>query len=88
MPKADKFHKVKILDAPTRSLAMDRGTVFRCVDPDVGSSNVDVHVNVIKPGAGRGEIHYHANAENVYMVLDGQLEVCLEGGHRHVLEVG
>lgn len=88
MAKADKFHKVKILDAPTRSLAMDRGTVFRCVDPDVGSSNVDVHVNVIKAGASRGEIHYHAKAENVYMVLDGQLEVCLEGGHRHVLDVG
>ena len=88
MAEAAKFHKVKILDAPTRSLAMDRGTVFRCVDPDVGSSNVDVHVNVIKAGASRGEIHYHAKAENVYIVLDGQLEVCIEGGDRHVLEVG
>ena len=88
MARPMKFHKVKILDAPTRMLAMERGTVFRCVDPDVGSSNVDVHVNVIKPGASRGEIHYHARAENVYIVLDGQLEVCIEGGNRHVLEVG
>jgi quercetin dioxygenase-like cupin family protein len=88
MAEAANFHKVKILDAPTRSLAMGRGTVFRCVDPDIGSSNVDVHVNVIKPGANRGEIHYHARAENVYIVLDGQLEVCIEGGNRHVLEVG
>ena len=69
MAEAAKLHRVKILDAPTRGLAMERGTVFRCVDPDVGSSNVDVHVNVIKAGASRGEIHYHAKAENVYIVL-------------------
>ena len=83
-----KFHKVKIENAPTRSLPMARGTVFGCVDPRVGSNNVDVHVNVIKPGASRGEIHYHAQAENVYIVMDGQLEVCIEGGQRHVLDVG
>ena len=83
-----KFHKVKIENAPTRSLPMARGTVFGCVDPRVGSNNVDVHVNVIKPGARRGEIHYHAQAENVYIVMDGQLEVCIEGGQRHVLDVG
>ncbi len=88
MAEAAKFHRVKILDAPTRGLAMERGTVFRCVDPEVGSSNVDVHINVIKAGASRGEIHYHAKAENVYIVLDGQLEVCIEGGNRYVLEVG
>ena len=83
-----KFHKVKIENAPTRSLPMARGTVFGCVDPRVGSNNVDVHVNVIKPGASRGEIHYHAQAENVYIVMDGQLEVCIEGGQRPVLDVG
>ena len=83
-----KFYKVKIENAPTRSLPMERGTVFGCVDPRVGSNNVDVHVNVIKPGASRGEIHYHAQAENVYIVMDGQLEVCIEGGQRHVLDVG
>jgi quercetin dioxygenase-like cupin family protein len=83
-----KFHKVKIENAPTRSLPMARGTVFGCVDPSIGSKNVDVHVNVIKPGASRGEIHYHAKAENVYIVMAGQLEVCIEGGQRHVLEVG
>ena len=75
-----KFYKLKILDAPTRKLPHDRGTVFGCVDPAVGSSNVDVHVNVIKAGASRGEIHYHEKAENVYIVMDGQLEVCIEGG--------
>ena len=88
MAEGLKFHKVKIEDAPTRSLPMGRGTVFGCVDPSVGSSNVDVHVNVIEPGASRGEIHYHAKAENVYIVMDGQLEVCIEGGQRHVLEIG
>ena len=83
-----KFHKVKIKNPPTRSLPMGRGTVFGCVDPGVGSNNVDVHVNIIKPGASRGEIHYHAQAENVYIVMEGQLEVCIEGGQRHLVEVG
>jgi quercetin dioxygenase-like cupin family protein len=87
MTKA-RFHRVRIEDAPTRPLPMGRGTVYRLVDPDVGSRNVDVHVNVIAPGAGRGEIHFHEKAENVYIVLDGALEVCLEGGERHVLEAG
>lgn len=83
-----KFHRVRIDDAPTRPLAMGRGTVYRLVDPEVGSRNVDVHVNVIEPGASRGEIHFHEKAENVYIVLDGALEVCIEGGERHVLEAG
>lgn len=88
MADAAKFHKVKIDDAPVRPLAMGRGIVHWLVDPDVGSANVDVHVNDIEPGAGRGEIHYHAKAENVYFVLEGQLEVCIEGGDRYVLDVG
>ncbi|MBI76627.1 MAG: hypothetical protein CMM53_02430 [Rhodospirillaceae bacterium] len=88
MKKEKTFHKIKIEEAPTRALPLGRGKVFGCVDPSVGSKNVDVHVNVIKPGASRGEIHYHKNAENVYIVMEGQLEVCIEGGRRHVLDVG
>ncbi len=83
-----KFHKVRIDEAPTVPLPMGRGTVFRLVDPEIGAANADIHVNVIAPGAGRGEIHFHRTAENTYIVLEGQLEVCLEGGVRHVLEVG
>ena len=88
MANPAKFHHLKIDEAPTRSLPMGRGIVHRLVDPEVGSSNVDVHVNDIEPGASRGEIHYHAKAENVYLVLEGQLEVCIEGGSRYVLDVG
>ena len=83
-----KFHRVRIDDAPTVPLPMGRGTVFRLVDPEIGAANADIHVNVIEPGAGRGEIHFHRMAENTYIVLEGQLEVCLEGGHRYVLEAG
>jgi quercetin dioxygenase-like cupin family protein len=84
----EKFHRIRIDDAPTRPLPMGRGTVFKLVDPDIGAANADIHINVIEPGMGRGEIHFHEKAENTYIVLEGQLEVCIEGGIRHVLEVG
>jgi len=83
-----KFLRLRIDDAPTVSLPMGRGTVFKLVDPDIGAANADIHVNVIEPGTSRGEIHFHARAENTYLVLEGQLEVCIEGGVRHVLDVG
>ena len=78
----EKFHRIRIDEAPTVPLPMGRGTVFKLVDPDIGAVNADIHVNVIEPGAGRGEIHFHEKAENTYIVLEGQLEVCIEGGVR------
>ncbi len=83
-----KFHKSTLEGAPTRGLELGRGTIRDLVGPAIGAVNVDVHVNAIDVGAGRGEIHYHARAENVYIVLDGLLEVCIEGGERHVLSPG
>jgi quercetin dioxygenase-like cupin family protein len=82
------FHRVRIDDAPTVPLPLGRGTVYRLVDPEIGAANADIHVNVIDPGASRGEIHFHERAENTYIVVEGQLEVCIEGGERHVLEAG
>ncbi len=83
-----RFHRVRIVDAPTVPLPMGRGTVHQLVDPSIGAARADIHVNVIAPGASRGEIHFHEKAENTYIVMEGQLEVCLEGGERHVLDAG
>ena len=44
-----------------------------------GARNVDIHVNLLHPNTGPGPRHYHERAENVYIVLDGRIEVDVEG---------
>lgn len=66
-------------DAPVRSLRGDRGDIRQMLDPSNGSKLVDFHVNVLKPGSGRGPYHYHSNADNIYFVLEGQARVIVEG---------
>jgi mannose-6-phosphate isomerase-like protein (cupin superfamily) len=73
-----------ISDAPKRSLKFERGTATRLVDQTTGASNVDVHINHINVDSGPGEMHYHRYAENVYVVLEGMMEVVVEG-ERHLL---
>ena len=82
-----KFHRIKITDAPTVPLALGRGIKRKLVDPETGAANMDVHVNELNVDSGSGEIHYHAKAENVYVVLEGMLEVVIEG-ERHLLGPG
>jgi mannose-6-phosphate isomerase-like protein (cupin superfamily) len=79
-----------IAGAPQRSLKFERGRMTRLVDQTTGASNVDVHINVINVDSGPGEMHFHKYAENVYIVMEGMLEVVVEG-ERHLLgpnEVG
>ena len=83
-----KFYRSQIAGAPNRALEWGRGNIRDLIGPTVGASNLDVHVNTIDVGSGRGEIHYHARSENVYIVLEGVLEVCVEGGERHLLQEG
>jgi mannose-6-phosphate isomerase-like protein (cupin superfamily) len=66
-------------EAPTRPLRFDRGTQIRLFTEDTGTKNVDVHINVINADSGSGPYHYHERAENVYIVLDGQIEAIVEG---------
>jgi mannose-6-phosphate isomerase-like protein (cupin superfamily) len=82
-----KFFKVRIDDAPTRKLNLDRGTSIKLVGGETGAAKVDVHINLLNEDSGPGEIHYHAHAENVYVVLEGTLEVVIEG-EQHLLGPG
>jgi len=82
-----KFFKVKIDGAPTRKMNLGRGTSLKLVNGETGARNVDVHINLLNEDSGPGEIHYHAHAENVYVVLEGTLEVVIEG-ERHLLGPG
>jgi len=82
-----KFFKARIDDAPTRKMNLGRGTSIKLVNGETGAGNVDVHINLLNEDSGPGEIHYHAHAENVYVVLEGTLEVVIEG-ERHLLGPG
>lgn len=73
---------VKIMrmeDAPSRIMVPDRGKTLRLVDEADGATNVDVHVNLLNPRSGMGPLHYHAKAENIYVVLEGILDVTIDG---------
>lgn len=56
-----------------------RGNSILLFGPQNGAANADLHINVIAVGSARGPYHYHSEAENFYVVLEGKLEVCVEG---------
>ncbi len=72
-------------DAPSQPMRFDRGTQIRLFGLENGAQNVDVHINVLKVDSGPGPYHYHERAENVYIVLQGTIEVVIEG-QRHRLQ--
>ncbi|WP_405240770.1 cupin domain-containing protein [Lentisalinibacter orientalis] len=74
-----RFFSINIDDAPTGKLKLDRGWTQRLINEDTGAKKVDVHINHINDDSGPGELHYHAHTENVYIVLEGVLEVVVEG---------
>lgn len=86
-PERGKPFFVRIEDAPIGQLKYDRGFTRRLVNQNTGARLVDVHINHINDDSGPGELHYHAHTENVYVVLEGTLEVVVEG-ERHLLEPG
>jgi mannose-6-phosphate isomerase-like protein (cupin superfamily) len=70
---------MRIEDAPTRTMPQNRGKTLRLVDEADGAKNVDVHINLLNARSGMGPTHYHAKAENIYVVLEGILDVIIEG---------
>jgi quercetin dioxygenase-like cupin family protein len=72
--------------APTRGMRWDRGTQIRLFGEENGTG-IDLHINVINADSGTGPYHYHERAENYYIVLEGRVEVVVEGV-RHFLEEG
>jgi len=70
---------MRIEDAPVKIMRWNRGKTLRLVDEEDGAQNLDVHVNLINVDSGPGPTHYHAQAENVYIVLEGEVEAIVEG---------
>lgn len=70
---------VRLKDAPTDRMRLDRGTVAKLCGQHNGAQHVDMHINVLRPDSGPGPYHYHAQSDNVYFVLEGEISVIVEG---------
>jgi len=64
---------------PTEVMPGKRGRRLPLVGLGDGARNVDVHVNILNVDSGPGPTHYHAEAENIYIVIEGTVEVTIEG---------
>jgi mannose-6-phosphate isomerase-like protein (cupin superfamily) len=74
--------KVRVLDiesAPRKPLDKGRGSILELVNQAIGAGQVDVHLNVLEPGTGMGNYHYHERSENVYIILSGRARMLVEG---------
>jgi mannose-6-phosphate isomerase-like protein (cupin superfamily) len=65
-------------EGPTKPLGT-RGTAYRLLTPGSGCDLLELYVNVLEPGSGPGPYHYHSNADNIYVVLDGEGDVTVDG---------
>src|SRR5215204_68952 len=65
--------------------AIERGTDerFQSLRRELGVSSFGMNVIVLQPGQ-RGRIHRHERQEEVYLVLEGELTLVVEGAE-HVL---
>lgn len=70
---------VRAADRGAAELRYGRGFVDRIVGPEIGATNVDLHVNRILAGSARGPYHLHPDGENVYLVLSGAVRVRVAG---------
>jgi len=76
---------LKVSTGRTVPIAPDRGRTICLVDESLGAHQVDVHINVLRPGGPEGPYHHHERTENVYWVLSGRGRMIAEG-QEHVLD--
>jgi len=68
----------------TVSLKNNRGTMTKLINAEVGSKNIDLHVNRIRPKSDVGLYHYHEYMENVYFILEGEITIRTPEGNKVV----
>ncbi len=64
-------------------IALDGGERFQTLRRELGVTGFGINALVLAPGQ-RGRVHRHDHQEEVYLVLEGELTLVLEGGE-HVL---
>jgi uncharacterized cupin superfamily protein len=79
-------------DIAYSTIDRDSGDRFQSLRRDLGVSSFGMNVIVLQPGE-RGRIHAHEHQEEVYLVLEGELTLIVEGeesalGPDRVVRVG
>ncbi len=75
------------LDVAFATLDPDPGERFASMRRRLGVSSFGMNLIVLEPRQ-RGRIHAHERQEEVYLVLEGELTLVLEGGSERVLARG
>ena len=73
---------LKIFDLQTCAPAPmenGRGETVRLVNAGLGTENVDVHLNRLRPGGPRGRLHRHSRSDNIYIVRRGEGMLIADG---------
>ena len=78
------FKIMRLSETPVEAMDGGRGEKLKFVNTNLGTHNVDVHLNRLKPGGPRGKVHRHTNADNVYIVKRGEGTLTV-GNETHVV---
>lgn len=70
---------MRLDDAERTVMRLDRGMTSHLVGERDAAEKVDLHINHLNQDSGLGPYHYHAKAENVYVVLSGIVQVVVDG---------
>ncbi len=73
------FKIMHLNDTPSESMDGGRGDKIKLINTTLGTHNVDVHLNRLKPGGPRGKVHRHTKADNVYIVKRGEGTLTADG---------
>lgn len=66
------FKIMRLSETPREPMDGGRGEKLKLVNTALGTHNVDVHLNRLKPGGPRGKVHRHTRSDNVYIVKRGE----------------
>jgi len=72
------FKIMRLSETPAEPMDGGRVEKLKLVNTALGTQNVDVHLNRLKPGGPRGKVHRHTKADNVYIVRRGEGRLVLE----------
>ena len=73
------FKLMSLRTTPVEPMDGGRGEKLKLVNTTLGTHNVDLHLNRLKPGGARGKLHHHTRADNVYIVKRGEGSLTVEG---------
>jgi mannose-6-phosphate isomerase-like protein (cupin superfamily) len=80
------FKIMNLNTTPVEGMDGGRGEKLKLINTTLGTHNVDVHLNRLKPGGPRGKVHVHTRADNVYIVKRGVGTLTVEGKSYEVKE--